>query len=227
VDGVDAGISDPIVNANLTSERETWECFATAFDGTDFGGTGSDFVEIQEGGGGGQTGTGFAVISWTGEVTGDGQTLSSGDWSYGFHPYEYNSNTWDATTELCRVSTPLQAGNLRASCPGCDFVYETEGTTGGAATGSECTALGNAGAALVYYPDLYAGYGLGFGFVSNYAGYGIAGMYLYLESYASYGFFLFNFDYPPYYYVTINRTDAEWTRIIRDQNSGYPFYYQY
>jgi hypothetical protein len=170
----------------------------------------------------------FAVIAWAGEASGDGRALQSGEWGFSFYPYDYDSNTWDDSNTLCHVNTPLEDNGPAPACPACDFAYLTLGVTGGSATGNSCADLGAGGAALVYYPDYDAGSTLGLGFTADYQGYGIPAMYLYQADYAEYGFFLFNFEYPPYYSLTLQgQGSASWSRVIRDQQSGYPFYYAY
>lgn len=170
-------------------------------------------------------GTGDAALAYAGSVSGNGRVLSSGEFGFEFYPYDYQNNTWDVNTSLCYATTPLIA-NGSANCSGCDFAYMTIGTSGGSATGAECASL--AAVTTTATPDVFVNYEFGLGYTANYAGYGLAGMYVYLPNYASNGWFVFSIDYAPNYSVSGNgTTDFDWMRINIDPNTGYPIYYSY
>jgi hypothetical protein len=98
------------------------------------------------------------------------------------------------------------------------FTYSVSADNG-TATGRDCATFGLDGS------DWDGGeYGLGFS--ETYNGYDLGAVYIYMEQYAEYGFFIFSLDYPPNYEVTGDRTSATWKRIMMTR-SGYPYYAAY
>lgn len=169
----------------------------------------------------------YVTIGWKGSVQGDGTTATRGSWGFAFYDYDYDANTW-GSNPTCTTGTGLvdNPGAISATCDNCEFSYSL---LGDASTGSDEGA--GCADALAAAPNFasgaYDGFGMGAGATSNYGGYGIAAMYLYLADYPDNGWFTFTLDYAPVYSAAITGgTNIEWGRVIIDQNSGYPLYYE-
>lgn len=114
-----------------------------------------------------------------------------------------------------------------AECPTCAFTYSTVGVDGATSQGSDCAVIEAATGSL---SGADIGAEIGFGWSPYYytsAGdqYPINTAFMYLAEYASYGFFTFSFEYPPYYSVTGSEAgDFQVGRVQRDQATGYPVY---
>jgi Putative metal-binding motif len=136
---------------------------------------------------------------------------------HGFQGTWYHQGALDGL--LCQYQGSLQDNGAAASgCPNCMWTYSTV-VSGGGMEGDWCTDIGVTDTTyegdrldIGFAPDYYYS---GFGYISN-------AMLLYLPEYASYGWFLFDFEYGSTYHVRGDAYGVGWTRTAA---SGATYYF--